>query len=175
MFVYTFGAVATTATYNGVSMTAGPASGNVTSFYIFNPATGSNTVSTNGGATRDAVAVSYSGTDTSALDGSGTTSDNGNSGAHTASITTSADNCWAVFGYGVDTATTLTAGTATTKRVGSDTVRSIGAFDNGGPKTPAGSVTLEASIGAAGSASRWLRYSIKPAAASSNSNFLALL
>lgn len=163
-------------TYNGVPMTAGPSTGVLKTFYLFNPASGANTVSVTGGAPIDSVSASYIGTSTSALDASGTTTQSGAAGSHTASITTTVDNCWVIMAYRIDTTTTLNAGTGTVQRAYANTTRAIAIFDANGPKTPAGSVTLECTVGSAGSSSAWGRISIAPgASASSNSGFLAIL
>lgn len=163
-----------TVTYNSVPMTLGPSVGTIKTFYLFNPSSGANTVAISGGSSTDSVSASYTGTNTSALDASGTTTQSGAAGSHTASITTTVDNCWVIMAYAIDTVSTLNAGAGTVQRAFATQARSIAIFDNNSAKTPAGSVTLEAIVGSAGSSSRWAKLSIAPAAsASSNSNFLA--
>lgn len=163
-------------TYNSVPMTAGPSTGTLKTFYLFNPASGANTVSVTGGSPTDSVAASYIGTSTSALDASGTTTQSGAAGSHTASITTTVDNCWAVMAFALDTTSTLNAGTATTQRAWANQARAIAIFDSDTPKTPAGSVTLALTVGSAGSSGRWAKISIAPeVSTSSNSGFLAIL
>lgn len=163
-----------TVTYNGVSMTLGPTTGQIRTFYLFSPSAGANTVAISGGTSTDSVSASYTGTVTSALDATGTDAQGGGTGSHTASLTTIADNCWVIMAYTLDAPSTLNAGAGTVQRAFASQSRSIAIFDNNSAKTPAGSVTLEATVGSAGSGSRWGKLSIAPAA-SNNSNFLMLL
>ena len=164
-----------TVTYNGVSMTLGPNTGAIRSFYLFNPSPGSNTVAISGGTCTDSVSASYTGTAVSGLDASATTSEGGGAGSHTSSITTIADNCWPIMAFALDTTSTLAAGAATTQRAWANQARAIAIFDSATPKTPAGSVTLALTVGSAGSAGRWAKMSIAPAADVNANGFFAVM
>jgi len=141
-------------TYNGTAMTQvgsriGPIGGSndyVALYFLTNPATGSNTfnVTLNAANLVIGALVSYNGADSAGQPDGAT--DNGFTVETTTntSVTTTADNCW-VIGVGRGNADGLLyAGTATTMRATLDpTGGYIQMFDNGGPKTPAGSVTLQ--------------------------------
>ena len=159
-------------TYNGVAMTVyqkvGMGFGDrwIYLCYLVNPATGSNTVEATFSASTfaKAVAVSYTGAKQTGQP------DNGNNwtdlftASISHSVTTVADNCWMVFIAKTNGVGTPTAGTGSTSRGGSN---SFSFFDSNGAITPAGSYTMECSVG--GSAV-WgsCMASFSPAVSSSN-------
>ncbi len=145
-------------TYNGTAMTfVAKEKGNGTNtntysylYYLVAPATGANNivVSFSSNITYAWLAASsYTG---AAQTGQPDASDSATSGATTSTtvtdtITSVADNCWAVMGGFNNNATTWTAGANTTIRAqsgGSANRQMI--CDNNAAKTPAGSITLTA-------------------------------
>lgn len=138
-------------TYNGVSMTAcgtginiGPDGDRFRMYYLVAPATGTNSVVVTGNSGAALVAgtsVSYTGaSQTGQPDGYFTTTGSGSS--YTGTITTTADNSWAVMMVRTVTTGTSTAGSGTTRRTNTDGHFQL--FDGNGAKTPAGSYSLNA-------------------------------
>lgn len=133
-------------TYNSVALTKaqGVTNGAMRAeiWYLVGPATGTNTVSaTVSGDTDDRKFRSVSYTGVSGYDASN--SANGGSGNPTVSVTTVADNCWvqdAVAKFGTGAAT---VGAGQTSVLNNVTGATLGAASYEGPKTPAGSVTMD--------------------------------
>lgn len=140
-------------TYNSVSMTQvgstqSVGGNNISVWRLFGPATGANDIvatKSSGTSNIRISAASYSGVNQSALDASGQDTA-GSTDPWTQALTSIADNCWHLWGVGNNSGTETAAGTATTLRVSNTGFNSI--LDSNGPKTPAGSVTLEANAGA---------------------------
>lgn len=133
----------TTVTYNGVGATRINTLSNGTSnwriylYYLIAPATGSNTVASNGTVNKMG-AISYTGAKQSAQPDANNTGDAVGATSLAIAVTTIADNCWVVE-YAI-AGDILSAGAVTTLRV-SD-ANNHGLFDSGGVVTPAGSRTL---------------------------------
>lgn len=139
--------ITSTGTYNGVSMSKLQYVGNGnaqqgTLWYLGNPATGSNSVVINfiTVSSNRPGSISYSGC-ASSIDNSSTQSSASQASPINYSITSVADNCWAVMFISCGAAP-LSGGTSTTARSSPD---NFGVwFDSNAPKTPAGSITLQA-------------------------------
>lgn len=147
-----------TVTYNGVSLTqqASRNGGYHQIWVLIAPATGTNTIQiTTAGANGQAVATSYTGV---AQTGNPEATNGANSGSAVttinSSVTTLTDNAWVIASCSYDSfPNSQNAGTGSTQRaVRSASLsggQSIGLYDNGSAKTPAGSVsmTVNASAG----------------------------
>lgn len=149
---WTRGAICTGVTYGGVALTSTgtrvyEAGGDdyFELWYLINPASGANNVvfSRSASGVVGGSSVSYSGAKQSgqpdayygAFQSAGTT--------HTGTVTTVADNCWAVMLCRARDTGVSTAGSGTTRRT--NTNGHIQLFDGNSPKTPAGSYSLNAS------------------------------
>lgn len=131
-------------TYNGIAMTNINRSGGsqvVALYYLIGPATGTNNIVVTIDSTSFIYAdsVSYTGVAQSGQPDAQNTSASTNT-TRTTSVTTVADNCWAVLiARGVSDGDT-NAGTGSTERVASTGY--IQMYDSNGPKTPAGSYSM---------------------------------
>lgn len=136
-----------TATYNGVSMTLQTSNAGTMgySFFLENPASGSNTVSISASSgILGGVATSYTGVlQASAVDVKNFS--NVNATTIALSLTSTVDNCWFVAG-GSSPTTGMSAGANTTQRANPSFTGGIPvaifACDSNGPKALAGSLTL---------------------------------
>lgn len=144
----------TSVTYNSVAMTrintvtfTNGGSARVYLYYLIAPSTGSNNVvitSSSSIALIRGNAVSYTGaSQTGQPDGNNTASGSGSSG--TIAITTTADNCWMVFGQ-ANNAAEPTAGSNATRR-GTSGGGGFGYFDSNGAITPAALFTMGWAVG----------------------------
>jgi hypothetical protein len=142
----------TAVTYGGVSMsvlrhqTTGGV-GQMSTFYLANPATGSQNiaVTTNNNGNWRIGVVSYTGARQAVIpDNVGSGSAFGSSA--TSTLTSVSNNCWHVMwaASSINSAVTLTAGASTTMRTTS--VRGSGFFDGNASITPAGSSTLTGTL-----------------------------
>ena len=127
-------------TYNGVSMTQFnkleiPGDRWMYAFYLFNPATGSNTVAITGTVNRT-VAAYYTGVGSYETSSTNT----GTATSLTTSVTTTADNCWLIGVADKVSPGTLVAGTNTTSRGASSNDNII---DTNAAQTPAGSHSMQ--------------------------------
>lgn len=146
LFVFATGGTPS-ATYNGVSMTLETSNSGTAgySFSLMNPASGANTVSISASSgILGGVATSYTGVaQSSAVDVKNFT--NVNATTIALSLTSTVDNCWFIAGGSAPT-TGMSAGTNTTQRANPSftggTPTALFACDSNGPKTPAGSLTL---------------------------------
>ena len=138
-------------TFNGVALTKVtsrqiPGNRWISVWYLLAPDSGTHDIVITYGDTQSAMgfAASYAGVSQGAMDASATAVTSSSAESITASVTTIADNCWTFMMAGATTSPgTLSAGTATTKRAGDGTY-GYGVFDSNGPKTPAGSRSLQA-------------------------------
>lgn len=159
--------VVTGITYNSVAMTkatfeppdAGVNYYALSMWYLANPSTGSNTVSiTTSSGTVSGYAVSYTG-----VAGGYDASNHGNVSATTTvtgTVTTVADNCWAVMAFSEGDGAS-SAGTNFTTRI-NDTAQLIG--DSNAAITPAGMYSMSGTWGSSATAG-WVMGSMSPAAA----------
>ncbi len=156
-------------TYNSVAMTqigsTQSAGGNNTSFwYLYGQSGTHDIVATKGSGSSNIriAADSYTGVNQATPEANTTGTGPGGT-SFSQSVTTIADNAWVVWGVGQNTGSPPTAGSGTTLRI--DDAKAVAIMDFGSAKTPAGSVTLNAST--AGSADAWggTIVSIAPAAA----------
>ena len=136
--------------------------------YLFvqtSPATGANNVViTSTAGYLAGGAVSYSGASTSGQpDNSATNSVTNGGPTVTTTLTTVADNCWTVIYFG-SSASTLTAGTGTTKRTADDFGHD-GLFDSNAAITPAGSSSLVVTMSGFDTANAIMASFAPPAAA----------
>ncbi len=139
-------------TYNAVSMTlaqknvASSINRNLYLYYLLGPATGSHNVAItiSGSHYLLAGAISLSGAKQSAQpDANNTGLSAGPQTSLTTSVTTVADNCWTVLLEGAyDSNNPPGAGTGSTRRVFDAAFGTWGLF-TGGPKTPAGSTSMQ--------------------------------
>lgn len=163
---------ASAVTYNGVSMTQigstitiSPGVAWLSLWYLINPASGSNNVvaTKSAGENLSLAIASYTGVKQSGQpDASGSTT--GSSTSPSRSITSIADNCWAIMAIAGDgTGGTLSSSTGWTKRDSAFTRGSIG--DNNAAKTPAGSISQ---TGTLSTSQAWgvIQITIAPAVAS---------
>lgn len=162
-------------TYNGVSMTslgteilAGTGSGNqyLTMWYLGAPATGANNVvvtSSSGATEHIDGAVSYTGASATGIPDATNSLTATTQANTTATVTSSADNCWALMFMRVDAATSVTAGASTTRRA--YTVNFTASFDTNTAKTPAGTITVNTTHSSASVG--WWMASFKPVGAAS--------
>jgi len=140
-------------TWNGVAMTqlakltnAQTSNGRYNHyFYILSAATGTHNIVASAGSSHfiGICAASYSGVDTTGQPDASTTNTGSSAADLTTSLTTIADNCWAIlaeFSYAGGAAPG--AGAGTVRRAKDPADGGFGIFDNNGPKTPAGSVSL---------------------------------
>lgn len=156
-------------TYNGVSMTRAqrlsPSTTGQSQFvyYLANPASGVNDVviSQSGSSFVTARVWTFTGVDQTYVPVTGT--GNGESTAVTASLTTTADNCWLASVY--QGSGTLTAGTNTFLRDGQTSAGAANFTDSNGPLTPAGSFSQNVTLG---TSTVWgmIAIEIKPVASS---------
>lgn len=140
-------------TWNGVAMTqlakltnAQTSNGRYDHyFYILSAATGTHNIVASAGSSHfiGICAASYSGVDTTGQPDASTTNTGSSAADLTTSLTTIANNCWAIlaeFSYAGGAAPG--AGAGTVRRAKDPADGGFGIFDNNGPKTPAGSVSL---------------------------------
>lgn len=139
----------TSCTYNGVAMTAlsrlayNASNVFVNTFYLFGPATGSNTVACTGAVNNDGgVSVSYNGV--GYFDSTGNNVENQTNTTFTASLTTTNDLSRVVVCAG--SGDVQTAGTGATQRGVGGGGSSVGIYDNNANKTPAGSVSEQVNL-----------------------------
>jgi hypothetical protein len=166
-------------TYAGVAMTLADTGVHyvgggqyVTLWYLVNPASGNNNVIlTAASGIYDLDIVSYAGAAQTGQPDNHTNSTTGvSSTTFGTTLTTNADNCWAVLIVTTDHGTVITTASATLRTNSSS---NVGIYDNNGPVTPAGSLTMTAQTGTAGG---WgtVMASFSPfVAAPVNGNFLA--
>lgn len=140
-------------TYNSVALTEDrhisiAQNGHTDIWRITGPSTGANNVVASfTSADMAGISASYSGAKQSAQPDATSQNNGSGVGTWTDSVTTIADNCWVIFMANSNQATAPAAGTNTTSRgsnAGGVTSRSCILADNNAAKTPAGSVTLEA-------------------------------
>ena len=140
---------ATGVTYNGVAMTSlgleiyqDP--DYVDLYYLIAPATGTNNIVISREVSGLIIggAVSYTGAKQSGVPDASYSNLNDSGTEHSGTVTTIADNCWAVMTIRCASAGKSTAGEGTTRRINIDTYFQM--YDGNGPKTPAGSYTLNA-------------------------------
>lgn len=137
--------ITSSVTYAGVAMTQidhviQGDSNLVALYYLIAPTVGTNNVVITLSDSRfmAAVSVNYVGcAQTSPINASNTQTLTSTT-THDASITTTVDNCWAVYAMRANAA--VSAGTGATKR---GTLNNGGIFDNNSPKVSAGSETVE--------------------------------
>ena len=138
-------------TYNGVAMTKinarriGDNARWMSLWYLINPATGANNVvvSLNPTSWVRAHGVSYTGCKQSGQPDASATHIDGAGTADNSALASIADNCWHLFIVG-NGGGTQAAGTGTTLR---GTASDSNIMDSNSAKTPAGSVTLQATYG----------------------------
>jgi hypothetical protein len=161
--VFSAGDTVTAVTYNGVAMTliAKVGEGGSTLFsytyYLIAPAVGSHTVAVTGAFAQGASA-SYTGCLPSGQPDASASLANQTGSPVTGTVTTVADNCWAVL-TGVQSGSTVTY-TSCTNRI-TDT-SGILLADTNGVKHPAGSVAMSVSQ-AAGTSWATIAFSLAPA------------
>ena len=163
-------------TYNGVSLTQVGSSIIAASRYSYlfslaSPATGSHNVVISAGSSHFLIgaAASWSGTNLGALDAHNSGVSSGAVSTYTTSITTVADNCWAVFisfGFNNDLSPPA-AGTGLTRRAYDVGLGAWGFFDSGGVITPAGSFSGTTTRGFASYTEGHIMASIAPPGAAS--------
>jgi hypothetical protein len=168
--------VITGATYNTVPMTLAVKQAPSSSaqrytymFYLLNPASGANNVvisATGGNLTIEACAADYTGVGSFDATNSGTSA--GSSTTAVLSLTTIADNCWAIFGWGgyAGGANTPFAGSGLTQRVFGAAFKDNGICDSNGAIHPAGAYSMTENIGAAASSTQSMALSFAPFVAS---------
>lgn len=168
------------ATYNSSSMTAVNSGTGVTGvgyvkqFYMVAPTTGVNTVqiTTGGAAFTAGMAVLYAGSKQTSQPDAQTTNSATSASSITTSVTTVADNSWAVL-FAAASSGTPAAGTGSTFLHAS--ASGYGMFDSGAALTPAGSKSMQST----GSSANWrtVLASYKPnvASASASTPSLSLL
>ncbi len=143
-------------TYNGVAMTLAVSKKDATGltaslYYLVNPATGANNVviTTDGSRGQCATAISYTGVaQTSPINVTGTGTDV-NDTSYNQALTSTVDNCWAIYNNRAGSGLTLTASAGSTVRQQPETIYFGGGIivDSGGPITPAGEKTLGVTSG----------------------------
>lgn len=156
MIVYSGGDLVTGVTYNGVAMSeinqvTSPAGYVQNVWLLVGPASGTNNVvaTLSGTGDRQGYAVSYTGAlQTGQPDNNNTNTTTATT--ITATLTTIADNCWAVMFLTNNAANLDSTGTNFVLRTTTD---SSGFGDTGGPVTPAGSLSMIASNG--GNNAKW--------------------
>ena len=154
-------------TYNGVSMTLEFGGGYHKIWKLINPASGANTVSITHSGSAQGVSSSYTGVSST---GNPEASASKNSGSSvttiTHSVTTITDNDWVVASCWYDTSSaSQTAGTGSTQRSvrsGSASYASVGLYDNGSAKTPAGSVSMTVNASASSGIMEICLFALKP-------------
>ena len=139
---------ATAVTYNGVSLTQidsnRTANHPINLWYLVNPASGSNTLSASGfsNAGNYVVALSFTGVKQS----NPLNDNNGGTGSGTSmtrSVTTTTDNCWAVYAGTTGATTAISASTnSTLVQSAIDSHNTSALFQSGGAITPAGSFSM---------------------------------
>jgi hypothetical protein len=151
----TTGKTISSITYNGVSMTqSGSTSGTAgvinSLYYLVSPATGSNTVSItqSAGGNITSSSICYSGASTTGQPDATSVGGPTSTTSYSQSVTSVADNCFAVLYGDANGGLTLTAGSNTTVR-NQPEVAFTGAFlvDSTALKTPAGTFTLAVTSG----------------------------
>lgn len=149
-------------------------------YYLVNPTSGANTVNinTSGSAFTYCMIASYSGVNQS-TPFDGISFNNASGTSVTTNITTTIDNCWLI-GMGQSQASTLTAGTGTTKRAAPIATYETWNIhvDSNGAKTPAGTYSLvvnRATSGNVGLMVAALQPFVESAAPFRNSNVFATL
>ncbi len=147
-------------------------------YYLVNPSTGANNVviSSSGSVGFSSLSASYTGaSQTGVPDASNTNAHTGAdvSDSITTSVTTNADNCWAICTIDNNSSNSVTANGGTTLRCGT---ASYTMGDNNAAKTPAGSVSLGASAFTASANSSACMASFAPfVAPSANGDFLMFM
>lgn len=132
-------------------------------------ASGALTIAITGPTNPSAVGLSYTGALQSGVPDASNTASVSGANALAVTVTTVLDNCWVV-GSATDTngAGVTSAGANTTLRA---TVNnSMKGYDNGGPQTPAGAVTLNVSDTSSAANLGWIAASFPPAAATGPAN-----
>ena len=141
-------------TYNGVSMTLAAKAG-VTPygnrwnylFFLLNPDSGANNVVVSGGAFNAALAADYTGVkQTAQPDATGTANSSGSSYTLAATVTTVADNSWAIMSWGGGGSVPPSAVSNCTLRTYDHAFDIFGLFDSNADITPAGSYTETATF-----------------------------
>lgn len=161
-------------TYNGVAMTslgteilAGTGSGSqyLTMWYLANPATGANNVVVTSPTSTEHIdgAVSYTGASATGIPDAVNSLTATTQSNTSATVTSSADNCWALMFMRVDAATSVSAGASTTRRA--YTANFTASFDTNAATTPAGAITVNTTHFSA--AVGWWMASFKPAGGAS--------
>ena len=121
-------------------------------YYLVNPTSGVNDIVTTASQSVSALrqwAVSYSGASQTGIPDATAKHYVASSATDSIAVTTVANNCWALACVRAG-GNTLVAGANTTARATGDYSQYCNFFDNNGPKTPAGSVTLAFSTAGAG-------------------------
>jgi len=164
--------IVTGITYNGVSMTRSQfyttvgRTGRMYTYYLINPATGSNNVvvSTNIGVSGSVLCInSFTGAKQSGQpDAVGTNRTSGSTSSNVA-VTTVADNCWLV-GMSWDDFGNSSASTATTRRASAGASFGQQSWSSSSAQTPAGSKTLNIT-NASSIDTDWVAISISPSVA----------
>lgn len=145
----------------------------VAAYYLENPASGANNIV----ATIDSasfiypVAASYTGVRQSGgVDGQ--TSETDTASPSATAVTTTADNCWGVLGARAPSVGDTTASTGSTVRNTNSGYTQL--YDSGGPKTPAGSLSM-ALTWTAGSCAISMVTIAPSTTSTTNSNFLMFM
>lgn len=168
--------VLSTITYNGVAMTqvgtqsSAGAGTRLYSYVLANPATGAHNVSCTWSGTDSPQfrVASYTGCKQTGIpDASLTFDDEADANGDTESVTSIADNCWHICGWGNSSCSTWNAGSGSTLRQASSC---IGLFDSNGPKTPAGSYSMSVNLTAGTTKWYGVMASFAPVAASGPAN-----
>ncbi len=161
--------LSTTVTYNGVSMTkiAEATQGSfiyASLWYLEAPATGANdiVVTISASKTITSICGSYTGCAQTGIPDASATATQASAAVHDASVTTTVDNCWAI--YFVKCNAAPTAGDNTTSR---NAISNAIFVDSNAAVTPAGSRTLEVDT-SAGRKSAGIIASIAPVDETSN-------
>lgn len=168
--------VVTSITYAGVAMTLAASvhdTGNssfLDIYYLVNPASGTNNVViVNTMASVDVDCASYTGAAQSSQPDNTTTSLTGTGTTFTTTLTTVANNSWAVLFSNSSHGTVQSTASATLRTNSSS---NVGLYDSNGPKTPAGSLSMQAAITGASSAWATVMVSFSPfVTATVNSGF----
>jgi len=171
-------------TYNSVAMTqiGSPVTNvndKISLWYLIAPATGSNNVviTQTGSSVINGCAISYTGAKQSGQPDAYTDTAQASAANQDGTVTTVADNSWAVM-YAYDATTgSSSAGTGTTLRGTSTGGANTQFYDGNGPKTPAGSYTLNFVASGSPTAEALANKiaSFAPVSTATNSNFLAFM
>ena len=162
-------------TYGGVSMTPSPNNplipGAPTTqryayqFYLLNPASGANNFvfSASSSTVFEACAADYTGV--GAFDASNSQTITVSAGAPNVTVTTVADNCWAIFSWGgyAGGANTPSAGSGLTQRSYGAAFRDNGIGDSNGVIHPAGAHSMTENINSSPTSGQAMAMSFSPA------------